>query len=187
MDRELYCWVKSACSQVLCCRSPFPILTPPAWSWALFHFGKMTPRQGDFPQAFPECGPVSENTLQFPVKALSSWGPSTPHLVLLESVPREKLATPIQQREKLRASAHCPAVSPELPGARPSPRSSQGPGRLPGAPRGPGVSPELPGAQVSPRSSQGLSFVACLDPDSAALSPGGSESVQSSEGACRPG
>lgn len=140
----------------------FQSLTPPARSWARFHFGKMTARQGDFAQAVPGCGPESENTLP------SVSGKGSEQLGSLHSspgssgvCPREKLAESIQQREEFKASAHCPAVSPEFPGARPSPLSSQG-----------------------------LSFVARrdpLDPHSAALGPGSSQSGRRSEGACRPG
>lgn len=130
MHQELYCCMKSACSQVLCCSSPFPMTDPTCLILGSLPFWQDDPEAGRLPTGFPRMWPNIRNTLQFPVKAQSSWDPSTPHLALLESVPWEKLTASIEQREEFRASEHCPAVSPELPGAQVSPLSSQGPGRL---------------------------------------------------------
>lgn len=91
--------MKTACSEALCCILLFQLLPQSAWSWPLFHLGKMTLKQGRFPQAFPECGPRTRK--QTLVKALEQLGCfHSPYLALLESVPREKLAESVQGNEE---------------------------------------------------------------------------------------
>lgn len=55
-DHGRDCWTETVRSHSMLC-SPFPVTDPLAQCWALSSLLKMSPRQGEVPQAFLECGP----------------------------------------------------------------------------------------------------------------------------------